>query len=672
MKSRIGTRWLAAAGAVLVVVAALLLRPHGEEGRTWQEHVRVDRGPVVATLGELGVLAPRDPVLAKAPFNARLQWVIEDGTWVEPGANLYILSEEDEVKRIAELRSQLVQGRAELRLARLKRDNGEQIERPKLTAAERALTLAELRRRLVEAKPVGGMELVRLAEAIRPLAEATAAARRLAERAQDAYQEALDAYLAQLDAWQANRDRILRLQARLDELEAGGDAQAADAEKAKAERLAQIAKLKADIDAERGRSAGLAAAAGTARERRDGLQKPRDETAAALASAEAAEADLRFQAEVEKRGLALARLQLDERQAVVDLAETRRTVGQTKAAVESGSVARSELERLTDQLARQENALEVVRTRIAIASRPPDARTLAEADAQLVQARTAAEDARAAYTRAIAMLDQDRDLKQAQVERLERQIDQRSAGFPSVLESGIRFAERELSLLGPDEAQERAGVEAQLARLRAQYEQASGSPPNVVKAPVAGLVRVQRNGDRQRQAGDQCWEMDPMVEIYPPENMDVLLRVNEVDIARISAGQQARVVIPALKDLEMRGEVVQIAGVGRDKFSRPEYAGKAGFADVVDFEARVHLAETKGVELRQGMAARVWIELSRRDALRLPLAAVERGADGGWRVRRPGGALQAVQGAPAGAAWFAVDGGLAAGDEVVIERTRNR
>lgn len=672
MKSRIGIGWLAGGVAVLAAAAVLLLRPRAEEGRAYVELVRAERGAVAESLAELGVLAPRDPVIAKAPFNARLQWVIEDGTWVEPGTNLFILSDEDEVKRIAEMRSELVQNRAELRLAKLKRRNGEQIERPKLAAAERALALAELRRRLVEARPVGGMELVRVAAELRPLAAATDAARRAAERAQDAYQQALDAYLARLDLWQANRDRILRLQARLDELEAGGDGQGPEADKARAERLGQIEAVRADLDGERGRTAALAEEAERARSGRDALQRPRDEAAAALARDEAAEADLRFRAEVEKLGLALARLQLDEQQAVVDLAETRRVLEQTRAAVASGSVARSELERLDDQLARQENALEVARTRIAIASRPPDARALAEADAQLVQARTAAEDARSAYERAIALLDQDLLLKQAQVERVERRIDQRSAGFPTVLESGIRFAERELSLLGPDEAEDRAAVEAQLKRLREQHELAAGSPPNIVKAPVAGLARVQRNGDRQRQAGDQCWELDPMVEIYPPENMDVLLRVNEVDVARLRLGQQAQVVIPALKDLEMRGEVVQIAGVGRDKFSRPEYAGKAGFADVVDFEARVRLAQTGGIELRQGMAARVRVGLAQRDALRIPLEAVARGADGGWSVRRPDGRTQAVRGAPAGPRWFAVESGLEPGDAVAIERTRNR
>ncbi len=658
---------------ILVGLAVLALRPRSDPGRTWTETVQVDRGDVPLVVRELGVLAPRDPVIATAPFNARLQWVVEDGIWVEPGAELFILSDEDEVKRVADLRTQLVQGRAELRLAKLKRTHGEALERPKVSIAERALALAELRRRLVEAKPVGGMELVRIAEALRPLSAISTEARREAERTQDVYQAALDAYLGALDEWQGNRDRILRLQAKIDELDAGGDAGAADPAKAKAEREAGLAEAKSGMEAEKLRTPPLAASLNEARATRDSTQQPRDVAAAALAVAEQAEADLRFRAEVEKQGLPLVRLQIDERQAVIDVEETRRTLAQTRVAVEAGSVARSELERLSDQLARQENALEIARTRIAIASRPPDAKTLAEADAQLLQARTVATDARAAYDRAIAMLDQDIALRSAQVDRTEAQISQRSAGFPAVLEAGVRFAERELALLGPDEAEDRIVVEAQLVKLRAQHAEAAGSPPNVVKAPIAGLVRVQRQGDRQRQAGDQCWDLDPMVEIFPPENMDVLLRINEVDIDRIRVGQHARVVIPALQDHAMRGEVVQVAGVGRDKFSRPEYAGKAGFADVVDFEARVRLAETTGVALRQGMAARVEIDLgSKVGALRLPQAAVELRADGTCVARRPDGTTTVIQGAPAGPAWFVLTQGLAEGDAVVISRTRNR
>lgn len=667
------TWWIIAVAAPLAAFALLVATRRGETDRVLNEVVRVERGDIALVQRELGVLAPRDPVIAKSPFNAKLQWVIEDGTWVEPGAELFILSDEDEIKRVAELRAQLVQGRAELRLAKLKREHGEAIEGPKLKAADRAYALAQVRRRLVEAKPVGGLELVHLAETLRPLDAATRTARREAERTQDAWQTALDTYLEALDAWQGSRDRILRGQAKLDELEAGSDAQAADPAKAKVEREAQIAEARATIEVERVRSPALAEALATARVARDEQQRPRDAAAATLATAEAAEADLRYRAEVEKQGLPQTRLQLDEQQAAIDLAETRRQHGQTKVAVESGTVARSELERLTDQQSKQENALLVIRTRLAIAQRPPDAKTIAEADAVLLQARIGAEDARAAYGRAIALLDQELALKQLQVERTAAQIDVRSAGFPAVIEAGIRFAERELAMLGPEEAADRVMVEAQLAKLKEQQTAAAGSPPNVVKAPVAGLVRVMRNGDRQRQAGDQTWEFDAMVEIYPPENMDVLLRINEVDLRHLRTGQAARVVIPALKDREMHGEVVQIAGVGRDKFSRPEYAGKAGFADVVDFEARVRLADTTGIELRQGMAARVEIALEKTESvLRLPLAALHPQEKGGWQVQRPDGRMQPVEGAAQGPLWFAVSGGLAEGDEVMIVRTRNR
>jgi hypothetical protein len=145
-----------------------------------------------------------------------------------------------------------------------------------------------------------------------------------------------------------------------------------------------------------------------------------------------------------------------------------------------------------------------------------------------------------------------------------------------------------------------------------------------------------------------------------------------VVISRLSVGQRARVTIPALADRALDGEVVQVAGVGRDKFERPEYAGRAGFADVVDFEARVRLLATQGVELRQGMAVRVEVQSGVRSGiLRLPLAALRR-AGTAWQATRTDGRMVEVVGEPVGPLWFAVSGGLVEGDAVFIERTRNR
>lgn len=667
-------RWWWLAGAAALAVAAALMIPRRETPRTSIETVRVERGEVVDELRELGVLSPRDPVLVTVPFTARLQWVVEDGTWVEPGADLFILSDEDEVKRAAELRTQLVQARAELRLAKLRRDHGAEVERPKRESAARALALAEVRRSMLATAPQGGLELVRLATELRPLAAASAAARLAAESAQDAYQRALDGYLAALDAWQGGRDRILRLQTRIDELDAAPEPRPGDAARQQPPPAEREEAAKA-LAAEQAAAPALAEALARARQARDQAQGPRDAAATALAQAEAAEAPLRLKAEIEKAALPLARLQLDERAAALSVETTRRELAMASAGVAAGAVAASEEERLADRLAREENDLAVIRARIAISARPPDARTLAEADARLVEARTADADAEAAFVRALALLDQDVAVKEAQVARLEAQISRRSAGFPAVLEAGIRFAQRELALLGPDEPEERAAATARLEALLRQQEESRQSPPNVRRAPVAGLVRVMRNGDRPRQAGDMSWEQDPLVEIFPPENMDVLLRVNQIDVGRLRVGQPAGIELPALGGRHLTGEVVQVSGSGRDKFERPEYAGKAGFADVVDFEARVRIAAATGVPLRQGMAARVSVPLERRSGvLRLPLAAVRR-SEAGWTCQAlRGGALAEapLAGAPCGPLWFVIESGLAEGDEVALLRTRNR
>ncbi len=669
--------WVWLGLSVLIAGAGVsLLRPRAEPPRTWTEEVRVERGDVPLYLHELGVLAPRDPVMVKSPFNARLQWIIEDGTWVDVGEDVFILSDEDEVRRVADLRSQIIQARAELRLAEMRREHADMAERPKVSAAERGFTLAEIKRRLVDTKPVGGLELVKIADQLRPLAAASAQARQSAEQLQDLYQASLDAYLIALDARQGNKDAILRIQAKIDELETADTGEVGpDAVRAKEERQRQITSLHSDMDQARIKADKLEKAFVSAKAKREAAQAPRDAAARALAACEAAEADLRFRAEVEKKGLGLARLQLDERQQRIELDETKRKLEQTRIEVKTGSMSRVELERLEDLYKRQSNDLEVLRARLAIEVRPPDEAITAEADAQLEQARIAAEDARNSYKRTIDLLEQDLQLRRANVERLQADIDMRAAGFPAVLESGIRFAEREIALLGPDEAAERVDAEQRLQRMRAQFEAAKGSPPNIGKASVAGLARVMRGGDRLRQAGDQAWDQDSLVEIYPPANMDVSLRVNQEDIARLHIGMHAQVVIPSLHDKVMAADVVQVAGVGRDKYERPDYGGKIGFADVVDFDVRLHLLDTKGVDLRQGMAVRADIEIERRQkVLRLPLAAVRKSGDS-WQVTlRDGSAVRtaSIHGRPVGPEWFMIDDGIAEGSVVLIERTRNR
>ena len=65
-----------------------------------------ERLTLVDHLRELGELAPREPVRVVVRIKGKLQWVIEDNSWVEPGDELYVLDDDEALQEVAELRQQ--------------------------------------------------------------------------------------------------------------------------------------------------------------------------------------------------------------------------------------------------------------------------------------------------------------------------------------------------------------------------------------------------------------------------------------------------------------------------------------------------------------------------------------------------------------------------------------
>ena len=101
-----------------------------------------------------------------------------------------------------------------------------------------------------------------------------------------------------------------------------------------------------------------------------------------------------------------------------------------------------------------------------------------------------------------------------------------------------------------------------------------------------------RGGSRRpRQAGDRAWEDDQLIELYPPANMEVRLRLNEVVVARVTTGMRVHAVIPSLGDLGVDGTIVEVSGVGRDKYV--DLDGEVPPAGVVQYVARVRLDQER-------------------------------------------------------------------------------
>jgi multidrug resistance efflux pump len=665
-------RVVAAVIATAVVVAPFVFR-HREAARERWEAVPVRQGEVRAVLRESGELAPHDPILVKAPFNGRISFIVEDGAWVEKGEPLVILGDDDEVKRLSDDRAQLVGVQQELRLSRLKRAQAAESEAIKLASAKRALALEEARWRILSTDPVGGMELAKLSDQLEPLEAETAKAREAAEDAGQEYQQALDAYLEALDAQQDHRDAFLRAQAKVDELAAlaEADPQGMQAvERAERDKAAtELPPAREELEKLRGGGEELARKLAAARTGRDARQGPRDQAAATLSERETAERELRIRVEIEKRGLPLAQARLDERGAELQLAEAERKRDEGRGAFASGALSRAALDDLETAASSAANQLEIVRNRVAIAARPTPPETLEEAKAKLERARERAERAQASHDRALAIKDKEIEVLEARVAKYDHSISARCARFPALLEDSLRFAERELAELGqePEDAARRKEIEASVETMRAQLAKAKADPPNVLKAPASGICRLRREGDRAKQAGDRLYEEDPAIELYPPEHMEVLARVNEANVARLATGMPATIEIPALPGEPRHGVVSQVAGAGKDKSTAQP--GRP-FADVTQFEVRVALDATSP-DFRQGMTALVTVELARKTGVVwLPLAAVARDGDG-WRVFAGGPSAprrHPVTGEPFGADAFIVTGGLAAGDTVYIER----
>lgn len=655
--------------AVVVLLGSFWMLAPRSEGNP-RRQVQVGRADLVDHLVCRGEFAPHDGHQVRVPFSGRLQFIVEDGGWVDEGVDLFAISEDDAVTEAAEARSQLLAARQDLRLVLLRQRSTIDQQDRAVAKAERSLAIEELRLRIETTKPEGGDALIRLDTALQPLEERSRAAREAADASQFAWQKAQDAYLEAIDARSSARDRLLRLDARRDELRAAAERDPAGLQAHELDARAKAVEELATVQAEHAGLAevlpGLAGRVAAARDARDALVADRDRDAAVLDAAEAAEEDLRIRIEIEKRNLTATQLALDLASARLALDQATAEAGRAETAFAAGALAQVRLDEAREKLARSESQVAILEARLAIAGRGPTEERLTELQARIERARSRAAAARSDRDRALAISDQEVRLAQAKVTRLTTDVERRSAAFPEVLESTIAFLDKEIAALDledPDDAARLEEATRERTALDERLTQARAQPANVVKAPLAGVVRLQRQDGRPKQAGDQVWEQDILVEIYPPGAMAVKVRVNEVDIAKLAVGMAAEITAPALPDYRSAGRVTRLSALGRDKLE-----GTGQVAGVVLFDGEIAV-ETVREGMRQGMTALVTVAIgTRADALHLPLEGVRRSGEG-WTATVLGGGIaeeRTVVGAPFGDRFFVIESGLVEGDTVLV------
>ena len=642
------------------------------------ELATVQRGDVPEVLAEAGTVAVREPVLVQTHLDGRIQWLAQDATWVEVGERIAVISADDEIKRASDDRNQLNDAEQELAIATLRRVQTVAAEDERQRSAQVQAEIERLRFRILTESAKGGTELVRLDTELRPREAAVNTARTAWETTDRAWRSADVAWSAAAGVLLDRREAAAELDTRIREREAdlesirganptaepapGSDPKAPDA----ATLASEIATLRTEAAGARAAIDPAREAAETSARERDALTPARETAAAALAAAEQDTRELLVLIDIEKRALDATRLGLDLRAAEIDLSEAKRRLAEGQAAGASGSLSANALADLEAAAAEAEAKASTVKLRLEQANRPltPERRTQAEAElAAAVGKATRANEAR---NRAVAIIDAQIAVHQAKVDRLRAQLALRGTRFSEVIEAELSNREERLAEV---DAANRPALEADIARLQADLERAKAEPPNVLRAQVSGLLRLDRSWGRPKSPGDTVWNGDGLIEIFPPHNLGLQVAVNQAVVERLRAGQKVSAVVPVAK-VRRNGTVTRVGGVGRD---RNELEGRGGFSGVIRFPVEIALdpgTPDEDARLRQGMSARLDIHLGTvTNALWLPLAAVTETPDGP-RVRLVEGSTRAVVGRVVGADAFVIESGVAEGDRVVIERRR--
>ncbi len=220
--------------------------------------------------------------------------------------------------------------------------------------------------------------------------------------------------------------------------------------------------------------------------------------------------------------------------------------------------------------------------------------------------------AAAGYSQEVAALQRELLKYEAAVQRMDAELEEKKAQISleetkTSLESQEIIDSSALSTLGVEIAKARANVRELEEKIKSL----------TLRAPISGMVVYNETGSgdsRKKIAiGDKPNPGEAVISIPNLDSIQVKLRINEMDAARLVSGQEAAVRLDAYPERSFSGRVLHIA-----RLAQKEDWG----SEIKDFEVLVRLAQSDSV-LKPGMTARVQIELGvEKGALTAPAGAI--------------------------------------------------
>lgn len=314
-------------------------------------------------------------------------------------------------------------------------------------------------------------------------------------------------------------------------------------------------------------------------------------------------------------GQVLARLDTADLEFAVRQAEigVRQAQAQLRQVQEGATPSASDL-------AAAQAALESAQAAYAQLLQGADKDQLAAARAQVEQARAALEQAQQAYDHVkdrpdVGLLPQSLQLQQATLSydtaQAQYRVAARGATASQIAAAQAQVTQAQASLdrlqRGPSDEQI-AIAQAGADQAQLTLEQAQRRLQNaILVAPWAGVVI-----NATPVVGALAQPAAPAFQLADLSRFHLDVQVDEVDVAAIAAGQPVRIEVDALPDIELTGQVTQIAP-----------AAAATPTGGISYKVRIDIAETHPA-LRAGMSATATIVASTREnVLMIPNRAVQ-------------------------------------------------
>jgi RND family efflux transporter MFP subunit len=298
----------------------------------------------------------------------------------------------------------------------------------------------------------------------------------------------------------------------------------------------------------------------------------------------------------------------------------------------------TKLQEVALELDKKESELKQTRLDTAI--------TLRDARDELLNLKSAVEEARLEVEQSVYEAPAIQQQKRLALEKAERNLLQKKENYQTkVAQAATRVAI----------------IYADLSKAKNSFDRVSDLLSNMdVKAPKDGMVVYVKNWNgRKKTTGSNVSPWEPAVATLPDlRELQVITYVSEVDVRKVKPGQEADITLDAEPDKKLKGVVVQVANIGEQ---RPNQEAKV-------FEVLIDILNPDST-LRPAMTTSNVIHIDAyKSVLSVPLEALNTEKNLSYVWVKKGGSLKRneVRVAAVNEKDALVYQGLEAGDEVVL------